>query len=40
MVECYVKTTEEHLRKAVSTHHRDLDEMLLLFLLAYRASAH
>jgi hypothetical protein len=35
-----VKTIEEHLRKVVSTHQRDWDERLPLFLLAYRASTH
>jgi hypothetical protein len=38
MVERYVKTVEEHLRKVVSTHQRDWDERLPIFLLAYRAS--
>jgi hypothetical protein len=40
MVERYVKTIEEHLRKVVSTHQWDWDEMLPIFLLAYRASTH
>ena len=40
MVERYVKTIEEHLRKVVSSHQRDWDERLPLFLLAYRASTH
>jgi len=40
MVERYVKTIEEHLRKVVSTHQRDWDERLPIFLLAYRASTH
>jgi hypothetical protein len=40
MVEIYVKTIEEHLRKVVSTHQRDWDERLPIFLLAYRASTH
>jgi hypothetical protein len=40
MVELYVKTIEEHLRKVVSTHQRDWDERLPIFLLAYRASTH
>jgi hypothetical protein len=38
MVERYVKTVEEHLRKVVSSHQRDWDEILPPFLLAYRAS--
>ncbi|PNF14186.1 hypothetical protein B7P43_G12977 [Cryptotermes secundus] len=40
MVERYAKTIEEHLRKVVASHQRDWDEMLPLFLLAYRASTH
>jgi len=40
MVESYVKTIEEHLRKVVSTHQRDWDERLPIFLLAYRAATH
>jgi hypothetical protein len=40
MVERYVKTIEEHLRKVVSTHQRDWDERLRIFLLAYRNSTH
>jgi hypothetical protein len=40
MVERYVKTIEEHLRKVVASNQRDWDEKLLLFLLAYRASTH
>jgi hypothetical protein len=40
MVERYVKTVEEHLRKVVSTHQGDWDERLPSFLLAYRASTH
>jgi hypothetical protein len=40
MVERYVKTVEEHLRKVVSIHQRDWDERLPIFLLAYRASTH
>jgi hypothetical protein len=40
MVERYVKTIEEHLRKVVSTHQRDWDKRLSIFLLAYRASTH
>ena len=34
MVERYVKTIEEHLRKVVSTHQWDWDERLPIFLLA------
>jgi hypothetical protein len=40
MVERYIKTIEEHLRKVVASHQRDWDERLDLFLLAYRASTH
>jgi hypothetical protein len=40
MVERYVKTVEEHLRKVVCTQQRDWDERLPIFLLAYRASTH
>jgi len=40
IVERYVKTIEEHLRKVVSTHQRDWDERPTIFLLAYRAPTH
>jgi hypothetical protein len=40
MVERYVKTVDELLRKVVSTHQRDWDERLPIFLLAYHASTH
>jgi hypothetical protein len=40
MVERYIKTVEEHLRKVVASYQRDWDERLHLFLLAYRASTH
>lgn len=40
MVDRYMKTVEEHLRKVVSAHQRDWDERLPTFLLAYRASSH
>jgi hypothetical protein len=40
MVGRYMKTVEEHMRKVVSTHQRDWDERLPVFLLAYRASTH
>ena len=40
MVERYIKTIEEHLRKVVSAHQRDWDERLPIFLLSYRASTH
>ena len=35
MVERYVKTIEEYFRKVVSTHQRDWNERLPIFLLAY-----
>jgi hypothetical protein len=38
MVERYMKTAEEHLRKVVTSHQRDLGSRLPIFLLAYRAS--
>ena len=40
MVKRFVKTIEKHLRKVVSTHQRDWDERLPIFLLAYWASTH
>jgi hypothetical protein len=40
MVERYVKRVQEHLRKVVSTHQRDWDKRLTIFLLAYRAATH
>jgi hypothetical protein len=40
MVERYIKTIEEHLRKVVAPHQRDWDGRLPLFLLAYRAASH
>jgi hypothetical protein len=40
MVEHYIKTVEEHLRKVVASHQRDWEERLPLFLLAYRASTY
>jgi hypothetical protein len=40
MVERYIKTIEENLRKVIASHQRDWDERVPLFLLAYRASTH
>jgi hypothetical protein len=40
MVERYIKTVEEHLRKVVASHQREWDARLPIFLLAYRASTH
>ena len=40
MVERYMKTIEEYLRKVISIHQWDWDERLSIFLLAYRASTH
>jgi hypothetical protein len=38
MVERYIKTVEEHLRKVITLHQRYWDARLPIFLLAYRAS--
>jgi hypothetical protein len=35
VMERCVKSVEEHLRNAVSAHHRDYDERLPIFLLGY-----
>jgi hypothetical protein len=40
MVERYMKTVEEHLRKFVASHQSDWDEKLPFSLLAYRALTH
>ena len=40
MVERYVRTIEEQLRRVVFSNQRDWEERLPLFLLAYRASTH
>jgi hypothetical protein len=40
MMEHFIKTVKEHLRKVVASHQRYWDERLPLFLLAYRASTH
>jgi transposase InsO family protein len=40
MVERYVKAVEQHLCKVVSTHQRDWEETLPIFLLANTASTH
>jgi hypothetical protein len=40
MLERYIRMVEEHLRKVVASHQRDWDEILPLFLVAYRASNH
>jgi transposase InsO family protein len=40
VLERYVKTAEEHLRKVLPTHQRDWDERLPIFMLAYRVSTH
>jgi hypothetical protein len=40
MVERYIKTIEEHIRKVVASHQRDWNERLPLFLQAYGASTH
>jgi hypothetical protein len=38
MVQRYIKTVEEHLRKVVASHQKDWDSGLPNFVLAYRAS--
>jgi hypothetical protein len=40
MVERYIETVEDNLRKVVASHQRDWDERSHLFLLAYKASTH
>jgi hypothetical protein len=35
MVERYIKTVEEHLRKVVASHQKNWDERVLFLLLAY-----
>jgi hypothetical protein len=40
MLKRSIKTIEGHLRKVISTHQRDWDERLHLFLLAYWTSTH
>jgi transposase InsO family protein len=40
MVERYIKTVEEQLRKVIASNQKDWDAMLPLFLLAYWASMH
>jgi hypothetical protein len=40
MVEHYIKTIDEHLRKVVTSNQRDWDARLPPFLLAYRVSTH
>lgn len=40
MVERYINTLLEHLRKVVSSHQRDWDTRVPMFLLAYRSSTH
>jgi hypothetical protein len=40
MLERYIKTVEEHLRKVVASNQKDWDAMLPLSLLAYRVSTH
>jgi hypothetical protein len=39
MVERYIKTIEEHLRKVVASHQWDWDERLPLFLEVYPAES-
>jgi hypothetical protein len=40
MVERYIQTFQEYLRKVVASHQRDWDARLHVFLLAYMASIH
>jgi hypothetical protein len=40
IVEWYMRTVKDHLKKVVLIHWRDWDERLPLILLAYRASTH
>jgi hypothetical protein len=40
MVKCYIRTVEEHIWKVITSHQRDLDVRLPIFLLAYRASTY
>lgn len=40
MVERFNRTMEEHLSKVVSSHQRDWDRLLPVFLLAYRSAPH
>jgi hypothetical protein len=40
MVERYIKTVKDHLRKVVASHQGDWDTRLTTFLLVYRASTH
>jgi hypothetical protein len=40
VVECYIKMVKQHLQKFVTSHQRDWDARLPIFLLAYRASIH
>jgi hypothetical protein len=37
MVECYVNTVQEHMRKVIWMHYRDWNKKLPSFLLAYKA---
>jgi hypothetical protein len=38
VMDCYVKTFEEYLRKVIPSHYRDWDTQLPIFFLAYMAS--
>jgi hypothetical protein len=40
MAHHYIRTVEEHLRKVFISHQRGWDSILLIILLAYRASTH
>jgi hypothetical protein len=40
MVKCYIKTVEENLRKVITSHQRDWNTRLPIFLFAYKAYSH
>jgi transposase InsO family protein len=40
VVDRYIKTVEEHLRKVIASHQKDWDARLPIFLLAYRTPIH
>jgi transposase InsO family protein len=40
MVERYIRTIQEHIRKVIALHQKDWDSRLSIFLLAYRASTY
>jgi hypothetical protein len=40
MMEGYIKTVVQHIRKIILTNRRDWDDRLLLFLMTYRAATY